>query len=61
MIKIKELGGRKFLFAVLLITLAFFLILFKRLDSQEFMQIALATLAVFTVTNSLLKNKNLIS
>jgi hypothetical protein len=57
MITIKDLGGRKFLFCVILIILTFILIIFARIEQSEFTKLALATLAVFTGTNLYAKNQ----
>jgi hypothetical protein len=55
--KISDFGGRKFIFSITLLTLTTILLLTTRISADDYMKIALATLAVFIGTNAYLKKE----
>ena len=55
MITIKELGGRKFLLSSLLLIITFLLVMFGKVQAEDYLKIVLAVLAIFTGANTYLK------
>jgi len=51
MITIKDLGGRKFILCVLILTFTFLLILTNRVSSPDYLKVAFGVITLYTGSN----------
>jgi len=52
---IEQIGGRKFVFAALVVVCGFFLAAVDRIDFDQFVSLALWALGIFSVSNAVQK------